>query len=149
MTATNCLDGGPHSHASCQTVVNQQDRPPTNVERRPAIAIHRLPPLQYGQFSRSRVFDRDVRNTKRFDDMVMEQDSATACDRSHRQFLLTRQAEVVYEEYIQRYVERSCDLVSDWNAASRKRQDNRVTEVEHPGECSRELPPSTRSILES
>src|SRR5262249_20876985 len=93
-------DGGPHAGAGRQAVIDEDGYAASDLDRRPAVAVLALAPLQVFQFHLGDTLD-DIRwNPQRLDDALVEDSNPSGGNGAHGQFLMPRHAELTYQKHI-------------------------------------------------
>src|SRR5207244_10441252 len=85
--------------------IEENDCPPLNLDRWPAVTVLAFPSFQFMSFSRCCFVDRFGRNTETFHNFSIENCYSSRRQSSHRKFLLSRNSQFSYDEHVERSVE--------------------------------------------
>src|SRR5439155_5277803 len=78
-----------HGCSRSQTIIEENDCPPLNLDRWPAVTVLAFPSFQFTSFSRCCFVDRFGRNTETFHNFSIENCYSSRRQSSHRKFLLS------------------------------------------------------------
>lgn len=121
---THGLDRGFHGRPGGQAIVNENDDAAFDDCRGPAVPVCGLATLDLGAFTSDDGVDGRLRNAIAANDIVVDNDLATAGDRPHGQFLLTRNAELTHNEDVEREMQLAGNFEGNRNAAARQSEHN-------------------------
>ena len=112
------------------------------------VAIGALAPAQLDDLAPHDVLERGFVDTERCDEILVNDARSVACERAHRQLLVTRNAELADDVEVERHPNPPRDFVADRHASARQRQHDGLRIVRVVGEPLGELPPSVGTVGE-
>jgi len=136
-----------HARSGSQPIINENHRPPRNLNCRPSLAIQRFPPIHLLPLVLDHVPKLLLRYMPRPHDLLIQHDTAAARDRSHRQFFLPRHAQLANHLDVQRQSTCSCDLKRNRHASAHQPQHHRILQVGKRSDKFPQHPPRLPPIL--
>jgi len=146
--AAKGLHRGPHARPCRKAVVHDDCRLAGQVQGRPAFPVGAFAALELLQFRCAHVFDIESSNSDLSDDFFVEDGDATARDGSHRQLLVSGNAELANDEHVERRAQDFGDLGCDDHATARQPQHDDVRPIGILRQLRRQHTPGSPSVRE-
>jgi hypothetical protein len=113
-------DSDAHGRPRREPIIHNDYRPPGDVRRRTVTPVLTLTPFELALFCLSDRIDLSLGDSKLPDDGIVDEANASARNRTHSVFFVSRHAEFPNDKEIEWRVQRSRYLERDWHSTSRE-----------------------------